>query len=289
MEEKVHVPPIKIQGIKTKLVPFIRDNVQISESTLWIEPFIGSGVVGFNLAPQNAIFADTNPHLINFYNAIKNGGINAQIVREFLQIEGAKLADGDSNYYYEVRDRFNKEHNVLDFLFLNRCCFNGLIRFNRKGNFNTPYGHKHERFSKAYITKVCNQVAFVEQKIRKNNWIFLCQSFEQTIRRVDTVGAFFEDVLIYCDAPYIGRHVDYYNGWTEKDEVKLHNTLMSSVKKRNVRFVVSTWLQNSWRKNEFVDEVWNGCKIATKEHFYHVGAKEANRGNVIEALLVNER
>ena len=126
----------------------------------------------------------------------------------------------------------------------------------------------------------------MEQKIRKNNWIFLCQSFEQTIRRVDVVGAFFEDVLIYCDAPYIGRHVDYYNGWTEKDEVKLHNVLMSAVKKRNVHFVVSTWLQNSWRKNEFVDEVWNGCKIATKEHFYHVGAKEANRGSVIEALLI---
>ena len=48
MEEKVHVPPIKIQGIKTKLVPFIRANVQISESTLWIEPFLGSGVVGLN-------------------------------------------------------------------------------------------------------------------------------------------------------------------------------------------------------------------------------------------------
>ena len=68
--------------------------------------------------------------------------------------------------------------------------------------------------------------------------------------------------------------------------MKLHNALMSSVKKRNVRFVVSTWLQNSWRRNEFVDEVWNGCKIVTQEHFYHVGAKEANRGSVIEALLV---
>lgn len=56
MEEKVHVPPIKIQGIKTKLVPFIRDNVQISESTLWIEPFIGSGVVGFNLATTKCNF-----------------------------------------------------------------------------------------------------------------------------------------------------------------------------------------------------------------------------------------
>lgn len=172
MEEKVHVPPIKIQGIKTKLVPFIRDNVQISESTLWIEPFIGSGVVGFNLAPQNAIFADTNPHLINFYNAIKNGGINAQIVREFLQIEGTKLADGDSNYYYEVRDRFNKEHNVLDFLFLNRCCFNGLIRFNRNGNFNVPYGHKRERFSKAYITKFAIKLLLWSRKLERTTGSF---------------------------------------------------------------------------------------------------------------------
>ena len=67
MTEKVFVPPIKIQGIKTKLVPLIRQNVILNDNSVWIEPFMGSGVVGFNIAPRKAVFADTNPHIIAFF------------------------------------------------------------------------------------------------------------------------------------------------------------------------------------------------------------------------------
>jgi DNA adenine methylase len=63
MKNKIHVPPIKIQGIKTKLVPWIAENVVLDENTRWIEPFLGSGVVGFNIAGKNAFFADSNPQL----------------------------------------------------------------------------------------------------------------------------------------------------------------------------------------------------------------------------------
>ena len=55
---------IKIQGIKTKLIPVIRQNVSLKKNILWIEPFMGSGVVGFNTRPERAIFADINPHII---------------------------------------------------------------------------------------------------------------------------------------------------------------------------------------------------------------------------------
>ena len=71
MAEKVHVPPIKIQGIKTKIVPLIRENVMLSCDTGWVEPFMGSGVVGFNVAGRRAVFADINPHIIGFYNQLK--------------------------------------------------------------------------------------------------------------------------------------------------------------------------------------------------------------------------
>ena len=67
---KIIVPPIKCQGIKTKLVNDIRKQIPINFNGIWIEPFMGSGVVGFNIQPKKAIFADTNPHLINFYNDI---------------------------------------------------------------------------------------------------------------------------------------------------------------------------------------------------------------------------
>jgi len=69
---KVKVPTIKSQGIKTKLVPYINDLVPINFKGKWIEPFVGTGVVAFNLAKQEAFLADNNPHLINFYTAIYN-------------------------------------------------------------------------------------------------------------------------------------------------------------------------------------------------------------------------
>ena len=77
MMEKVYVPPIKIQGIKTKLVPIIRENVALDRETVWIEPFMGSGVVGFNLEPEQAVFADVNPYIIEFYNQVKQGRITS--------------------------------------------------------------------------------------------------------------------------------------------------------------------------------------------------------------------
>ena len=56
---RIIVPPIKTQGIKTKLVPWIQEHVQIPEGGKWVEPFMGSGVVGFNVKPERAIFSDT--------------------------------------------------------------------------------------------------------------------------------------------------------------------------------------------------------------------------------------
>lgn len=274
---KVYVPPIKTQGIKTKIVPLIKENVSLSKESIWIEPFMGSGVVGFNVAPSTAIFADTNPHIIGFYNQIKTGGITSCIVRHFLEEEGEMLAKKNDQYYYEVRERFNKNHDPLDFLFLNRACFNGMIRFNKDYEFNVPYGHKPQRFSKAYITKIVNQVAHIEELLRYNDWLFLCQSFEKTISLAT------DRSFIYCDPPYIGRHVDYYDSWNEELERALCRELTAS----GSMFMLSTWDHNVHRRNDYIESVWHFCHKITKEHFYHVGANEKNRNAVTEALLTN--
>lgn len=89
--EKVHIPPLKTQGIKTKLVPWIARCAAVDVDTVWVEPFMGSGVIGFNLAPKRAIFSDTNIHLIDFYRAIQNGELTAAGCRKFLESEGACL------------------------------------------------------------------------------------------------------------------------------------------------------------------------------------------------------
>ena len=277
MQEKIFVPPLKIQGIKTKLIPAIKQNISLSRNTLWIEPFMGSGVVGFNVRPERAIFADINPHIINFYSKIKSGAITSDIVRVFLQDNGRLLAENGGDFYYSVRERFNAAHNPLDFLFLNRSCFNGMIRFSRAGNFNVPYGHKPMRFSKAYITKIVNQVKYIEDCLKIYDWDFFCKPFEDSIAMREN------DSFIYCDPPYIGRHNDYYDSWDEISEQKLCMTLRNS----SCKFMLSTWDYNQYRQNEYVNTLWNFCRKISREHFYHVGAKEINRHSIVEALLVN--
>jgi DNA adenine methylase len=275
--EKVYIPPFKTQGIKTKLVPLIRANIAIDENNTWIEPFMGSAVVGFNIASRNAIFADINPHIIGFYNQLKEGTITADIVKNFLTEQGKLLAEKGEEHYYFIRKRFNREFSSLDFLFLNRSCFNGMIRFNKKNEFNVPYCHKPNRFSKAYVTKIVNQVSCFERRIKDNNWIFLCQSFEETIKMAD------KNSFIYCDPPYIGRHVDYYDNWDEEQERCLRECLFLS----RARYMMSSWDNNQYRVNPYIDSIWGNFRKVTKEHFYFVGAHENNRNAVTEALLTN--
>ena len=274
---KIHIPPIKCQGIKTKLVPWILSNVRFPEHGTWIEPFLGSGVVGFNAYPERAIFGDLNPHIINFYQALQRDEITPGMVREYLQAEGEKLQKSKGEYYYEVRERFNTSHRPLDFLFLSRAGFNGMMRFNSKGEFNVPFCKKPERFSKAYITKIVNQVSHIWRMLKLFDWRFRHASFEELIEEAQ------EQDFIYCDPPYLGRHVDYFNSWGEGDEAQLAHLLHHT----RANFMLSTWHSNRYRENLNIHKYWGDAYLLTKEHFYHVGAMEKNRNAMLEALVMN--
>ena len=273
----VKVPPLKCQGIKTKLVEWIKDHTVLDKDGAWIEPFMGSGVVGFNVRPNRAVFSDVNPHIINFYNAIKQGDITPGIAKEFLEKEGTLLQTKGEDHYYEVRERFNKEGKPLDMLFVNRACFNGVMRFNKKGGFNVPFGHKPERFAKAYITKITNQIKYVSQATSQYDWQFVCSDFRKIISSVE------QDDFIYCDPPYIGRHVDYFNSWSETDEQELYDMLSATPAK----FILSTWHSNQYRANGAIEKYAYHFTILTREHYYHVGASEKNRNPILEAIILN--
>lgn len=278
--KKIIVPPIKSQGIKTKLVPWINDVVNLAQPTgRWIEPFLGTGVVAFNSGFENAILNDTNPHIINFYKSIQNGIITPTTVKQYLEIANEKLSSADENgyvYFREVRDRFNKEFEPLDLLFLSRAGFNGMMRFGGKGNWNIPFCKKPNRFAKSYTTKIVNQVMNVKEVMNKN-WVFTNKNFTEIIPLAT------KDDIIYCDPPYYGRYVDYFNGWTEQDEELLFN-LLSQTK---AKFILSTWHHNDWRVNEMIDKFWNKFNIVTKDHFYHSGGNIENRRSIVEALVCN--
>lgn len=278
---KTIIPPIKSQGIKTKLVPWIMD-VAPKVSGRWIEPFLGTGVVAFNARYKQAVLNDTNPHIIKFYKGVQDATITAPLMKQYLQNEGKLLSEAENNgyeHYLKVRARFNSgEFSPYDFIFLSRAGFNGMMRFGSKGNWNIPFCKKPDRFAPAYVTKIVNQLSAVSQIIQPEpDWRFHNKSFAEIIPLAT------ENDIIYCDPPYYGRHADYYNGWTEKDEELLFH-LLSETK---AKFILSTWHHNDWRENEMISKFWQKFNLITKDHFYHNGGNIENRKSVVEALVCN--
>ena len=117
----------------------------------------------------------------------------------------------------------------------------------------------------------------VKRLFEAKDFAFKCQSFEETILTGNT------DDIIYCDPPYIDRHVDYYNGWDGENEKKLFDLLS----KTKSKFILSTWHHNDFRENEYIESLWNKFNVLTREHFYHVGGSENNRNPMIEAIVTN--
>lgn len=278
--DHIRIPPVKIQGIKSKIVPFIASNIDWDGCGTYYEPFMGSGVVGFNIAPEKAVFSDINPHLINFYRSIQSGEITSSKVRGYLESEAPKLAatPADKNsYYYTVRDRFNSNGSPLDFIFLQRSNFNGMMRFNKHGQYNVPFCRKPERFRPALITKIVNQVAWVEDLIHSHpHWSFSVMDFEEVFsetRRGD---------FLYLDPPYIDRHDEYFSAWSHDSAVKLASCAQQS----EAGFALSMWLKNKYRYNDHIS-LWDFGVLCTTEHFYHIGAKESNRNAMTEALVIS--
>lgn len=274
---KTLVPPIKCQGIKTKLVPAIKRITPPVISGRWIEPFCGSCVVALNLRPQRALLSDSNQHLVTFYQSIQDGSVTPHLVKEFLQQEGHTLRQKGRDYYYEIRTRFNAHPTPLDFLFLNRACFNGVMRFNSRGEFNVPFGNKPDRFRQAYITKIVNQIKAFKEVLGSHEWTFQVADFRTSLADAE------EDDFIYADPPYSGRHTDYYNVWADNDEADLVHILQQS----RSRFILSTWHHSQYRHNPSIDIHWNAYSIKTSAHYYHVGSTEDLRSAMTEALIAN--
>jgi DNA adenine methylase len=273
------VPPLKCQGIKTKLAHEICRIAGTQPHERWVEPFCGSCVVALNLRPKKALLTDSNVHIIHLYREIQRGIITPAIAKAFLSDEGEKLRTGGEDCYYAVRDRFNAVPNSLDFLFLNRSCFNGVMRFNRHGKFNVPFGHKPERFAQAYVTKITNQIRRISEVISACDWTFATADFRQTLAAAKSGD------LVYADPPYAGRHVDYFNSWSETDEC----ALAESLKLLPCGFILSTWHSNEFRTNTLIARNWNEPRFhfLLREHFYHVGSTEDLRHPMIEALITN--
>ena len=338
-KEKVINTPIKIQGKKRNIIPFLKTHIQINQDDLYIEPFLGSGIVAFNLHPNKAILSDVNYHIINLYNNINNKKINSVVVRDFLEMHGSKLAEKGESYYYEMRQQFNDliqknnnnyyemlNNNVnldllsLYFIFLNFSCFNGAIRFNGSGLFNTPFCRKDDKYSKSYITKICNQISDVQSYLKDKDWKFIVSDYQDILNAITKQSKVIKknksfnkhiellnktapsNTVVYLDPPYIDTHNNYYKKhWLSDDEKYLYD-IATNLDSIDVRIYLSNWLRKIYPidekyesniiENDAIVNTWLKDKRFSyhiTKHKYVIASKVSSRSDVEEILIYNHK
>ena len=274
------IPPIKIQGKKTKIVPKIMEIAdgllsEHPEIDTWVEPFLGSGVVAFNCPGRikKVIVNDINPHIIKFYKGVADGIITSDKIREVFDIHNQNLLKDGYDYYNRIKDRFNQSFDTMDFLFLTRTGFNGVMRFNNSGKWNVPFCKLNNRLSKNVIDDLASSVDELSRLFKSKDFTFYNQSFEEVIVTAP------ENSIFYCDPPYYGLQVQYFKGWGKEDEIRLNEMLKDKM------FIYSTWLEDGIRENMMINEYWGEYEIEGKKHKYNVAEKAEKRNQVTEGLI----
>lgn len=194
----------------------------------YYEPFIGGGALYFAISPNSnkATISDTNAELINCYAQVSTHPedlINALSKCKF-----------NEEYYYRTRKSTPEDdlQKAIRFIYLNRTCWNGLYRVNKKGEFNVPIG----KFATEPL--MCP-----ESKIRKANEILgntqlLTSDFEEVVKDADTFD------FVYFDPPYTVKHDNNgFRQYNEKvfswdDQERLSN-ISSDLKQRGVNIMIS--------------------------------------------------
>src|ERR1700682_2310374 len=191
-------PPLKWAGEKRWQVPHLRPLWLPHDKMRRVEPFAGGVAVTLGLLPERALLNDANPHLINFYRWLQKG-LNTDLKME-----------NNERLFYRQRTRFNElvAHGQEDtaegaalFYYLNRTGFNGLCRFNSKGEFNVPFG-KYARIGYTHD--------FMQYKDAFQDWKFTHADFE-TIRLA-------RNDFVYADPPYDVDFTAYSKGGFSWDD-----------------------------------------------------------------------
>lgn len=203
--EKIAKPFVKWAGGKAQLLNAINNVIPsyIKKTQFtYIEPFVGGGAVLFWILQKypnikKAVINDINTDLTNSYLAIKENVEDVIEVLRYLEKEYHSLSDKQEQrkeYYYSKRALFNSRSSDLTtqaalFIFLNRTCFNGLYRVNRKKEFNVPIGS----YKKPMICDE-NNLRMVSNTLEKV--IILNSDFEDTLKYAEN------KTLFYFDPPY---------------------------------------------------------------------------------------
>ncbi len=217
---KAPLPLIKWSGSKRSQSLQIVSHFPQKINT-YFEPFLGGGSVLGTLSPSKAVCGDICAPLIDIWNIAKT---NPEFLSKEYEKRWLQLQREGYLYYYKTRELFNKKQNPLDLLFISRTCVNGLIRFNRDGDFNNSFHHSRKGIQPVKFKKI----VYNWSKII-NNCKFLTKDYRGLTKRADKRD------FIYLDPPYLNTRGRYFGGI---DFEKFLNYL-EELNKRNIKFALS--------------------------------------------------
>jgi DNA adenine methylase len=258
IKEKSTKPFLKWAGGKTQLLPAIEHLIKPYDS--YIEPFLGGGALFFHLKPRKAILADSNPELINCYEVVKN-----DVEKLILTLKDYK---NEKEFFYKIRalnpDTLTEIERAARFYFLNRTCFNGLYRVNKKGLFNVPFG-------KNSLTKIYDKERLLSASEALKNAKLICDDFKAVTRKYAQ-----ENDFVFLDPPYVpvSEYGDFQrytkDFFYDEDHMELRDEF-----NRLIRIGAHVLLTNS--NTPFVNELYKGHTIVVFDTKRMINSKAANR------------
>lgn len=292
-------PFLKWAGGKGQLINEIEKYYPFEDSgiTKYAEPFVGGGAVLFDILNkyelEEVYISDINSELINAYIAVRDNvdtliALLAEHQNQYIPLE----TDERKIYYLSKRERFNELKIYGDasdniekaalMIFLNKTCFNGLYRVNRKGLFNVPMG--------AYKNPlICdeNNLRAVSDKLQ--NVRIVCDDYRKSAEFID------KHTFVYVDPPYRPiTKTAKFTSYTEElfddmQQTKLAEfvTEMGSI---GAKILVSNSdPKNADKNDDFFDRIYSKLSISRVQAARMINSNSSARGKITELLISNYR
>jgi DNA adenine methylase len=258
-------PFLKWAGGKRWLVPYM-NAMTLGLTGRYIEPFVGSGAIYFALEPRRALLSDVNESLVETFRCVRDHP------REIEQALQAHHSRHSYSHYYEMRDRqyADRIERAVQFIYLNRTCWNGLYRVNRNGKFNVPVGTKTR-------VRLPSDDWFAASELLSGAMLH-CQDFERTVDAAESGD------LVFADPPYTVKH--NLNGFIKyneslfswDDQIRLRDSV-ARARTRGAKVVVTN------ADHESVRQLYKDFDLRPLERASVLSGDPAYRGRYSELLI----
>lgn len=296
MQMKPVKPILKWAGGKGQLLKEIESYYPFNDKiTKYAEPFVGGGAVLFDILSRyhlRAVYiSDINAELINTYCMIRDNIDSLISLLLVYQAEYVPLKANDRKVYYmDKRKRFNdlkinnnETENIEKaalMIFLNKTCFNGLYRVNRRGLFNVPMG--------AYKNPIiCDEMNLRNVSEKLQDVTIVCGDYHQSSAFID------EHTFVYFDPPYRPlTETANFTAYTEllfDDQAQIELAkFVDQMHQKGAKVVVSNSdPKNTQREDNFFDNIYASHKIKRVEAARMINCNSEARGKVKELLISN--